>query len=191
MEQLWVEFLGYMRIYQSRIIPVFLLSVVLGMIFLILVKTGYTKYAKKPVNTTICGLFLFLSVAVVLVMAFYGRTSGDEFVFRLRLFGSYIEALRCGSVEMALQIIMNIAMFIPLGLLLPCCFRVFEKNRFVFLTTLFFSGSIELIQGFARIGMFELDDILGNVLGAEIGWLIYRLGKSAIVVWRPAMKSQP
>ena len=89
------------------------------------------------------------------------------------MFGSYIEAFGNKNIEILLQIIMNIVMFVPVGLFLPCCFQKFEKNRFVLLGALILSGTIELIQGITKIGMFEFDDILGNVLGAEIGFGIY------------------
>ena len=66
---------------------------------------------------------------------------------------------------------MNVVMFVPIGLLLPCCFRKFEKNKRIFLTALICSSGIELLQGIFKIGMLETDDVLGNVLGAEIGFL--------------------
>lgn len=150
------------------------------MMFLVLVKTGYTKYSEKPVSAIISGLFLSFSIAVVIVMTIYGRTPGDKFAFRFLPFDSYIEVFVSGNVEVLLQIIMNVVMFVPVGLFLPCCFKAFEKNRTVFLSTLAASVGIELIQGIARLGMFELDDILGNVLGAEIGYWIWRGGSKRI-----------
>lgn len=99
MERLWTELLGYMRIYQSRIIPVLLLGGVLGIIFFFVVKKGDTKYTEKPASTIISGLLLSISIAVVIVMTLYDRGSGEEFVFRLQLFGSYIDAFQRGSVE--------------------------------------------------------------------------------------------
>lgn len=68
---------------------------------------------------------------------------------------------------------MNVVIFVPIGLFLPSCFEKFEKNKPLFLTALISSKSIEIVQGVARIGMFELDDILGNVVGAEIGFGVY------------------
>lgn len=70
---------------------------------------------------------------------------------------------------------MNIVMFVPVGILLPCCFQWFEKNKRVFLFIVIFSGIIECTQGIFRMGMFEADDILGNVLGAELGFSLFYL----------------
>ena len=96
-------------------------------------------------------------------------------------FGLYIEAFPEGDVEVWLQILMNVVMFVPIGLLVPCCFQKFEKNKRIFLTALICSSEIELLQGILKIGMLETDDVLGNVLGAEIRFLIWwvsRKGKN-------------
>lgn len=37
------------------------------------------------------------------------------------------------------------------------------------------SVCIELIQGITRMGLFEVDDIINNVLGAVTGMVIYKL----------------
>lgn len=173
MNELWANFLGYLSLYRSYIIPVFVLGIFLTAIVWVLMKKRSTKYTENPFRTLFCSCVLSLSVAVIIIMTLYGRTQGTEFAFRLRLFGSYIEAFGNKNIEILLQIIMNIVMFVPVGLFLPCCFQKFEKNRFVLLGELILSGTIELIQGITKIGMFEFDDILGNVLGAEIGFGIY------------------
>lgn len=132
-----------------------------------------TNYTENPFRTLVCGCVLSLSVAVIVIMTLYERTPGTVFAFRLQLLGSYREAFSNGNIEILLQIIMNIVMFAPVGLFLPCCFRKFERNRFILLGAFFLSGAIEIIQGITKIGMFESDDIVGNVLGAEIGFGIY------------------
>ena len=96
-------------------------------------------------------------------MTILGRTSGKEFEVRLLPFGSDIEAFLEGDVEVLLQNIMNVVMFVPSGLLLPCCFEKLEKNKRIFLTVLICSSGIELLQGILKIGMLEMDDVLGNV----------------------------
>lgn len=164
---------GYLQIYRLQITLCLLFGGLIEMIVLFMQKKGYIRYKNRNFKTILCEVFLLFSITVVITMTLYGRAPREEFAFRFQLFGSYIEVFRDNNVELLLQIIMNVIMFVPLGLFLPCCFRVFGKNRLVFLTALFSSGGIELIQGIARIGMFEMDDILGNVVGAEIGYLIW------------------
>ena len=49
-------------------------------------------------------------------------------------FESYVKAFGQGNVEIQLQIIMNVLMFVLLGAMLPLCFKHFEKNKEVVLT---------------------------------------------------------
>ena len=93
MNELWANFLGYLSLYRSYIIPVFVLGIFLTAIVWVLMKKRSTKYTENPFRTLFCSCVLSLSVAVIIIMTLYGRTQGTEFAFRLRLFGSYIEAL--------------------------------------------------------------------------------------------------
>lgn len=183
MDTLLATFWGYLKIYQSYIRQVWIIGLFFEVIFLILLKKGYTKYTEKNVTIMLCGLLLSFSIAVVITMTLYGRTPREEFAFRFQLFGSYIEVFQDNNVELLLQIVMNVVMFVPLGIFLPCCFQIFEKNWLLFLMAVLCSGSIEFIQGITRIGMFELDDLLGNVVGAEIGFFIWWI-ISKLVKWR-------
>ncbi len=172
MDRLLKTFWAYLEIYSVRILPTLVIGIIIEVVFLFILKKS-VKYKEKPVWTVTCGTFLSLAIAAIIVMTLYDRIPGTKYSFRLQLFGSYIESFRERDVETLLQIIMNIVMFVPVGLFLPCCFRKFERNRFVLLGAFFLSGAIEVIQGITKIGMFEFDDVLGNVLGAEIGFGIY------------------
>lgn len=181
MEALIANFWGYLKLYQSKLILVLLIGALLEILFLVLARKGYTKYEKNLYSTMISGLILSLSSACILVLTLYGRKPREDYSFRLGLFASYIEVFRLKDAELLLQILMNILVYIPVGFLLPCCFEKLEKNRNVLLIILGISFGIEMIQGIFRLGMFETDDILGNVLGAEVGFLIY-LGLKRIVI---------
>lgn len=173
MDSLVSNFWGYLHLYQSKMPCIIISGILIELLFLLIQKMGYLKYKNKSFLISLCGLLLSFSIAWVINMTVIGRTPGTEFAFRFQPFGSYIEAFREGDVEVLLQIIMNVVMFVPIGLFLPCCFEKFEKNKVLLLTAFVCSGGIELIQGIMRIGMFELDDVLGNVIGAEVGFLIW------------------
>jgi len=72
------------------------------------------------------------------------------------------------------NILGNMILFIPYALLLPFAFYSlgsFKRNLLaVFLTSLFF----ELLQLVTKLGSFDVDDILLNMLGGIAGWLLYR-----------------
>lgn len=178
MKELLVWTRAYVSISIHRMIPVFIIGTFLYGIFLVLMKKEVTRRHEKTYQSWICGMLLSLEIAFIFVMTLYGRTVETGRGIRLLPFASYIEAFQPGNVELLLQVIMNILMFVPFGVLLPLNFKCFCKNRCVILTALAVSVAIESIQGILQIGMFEVDDILGNVLGTEIGFLCY-----AVAVW--------
>ena len=68
----------------------------------------------------------------------------------------------------------NIVMFIPMGVFLPLVWqklRVFNKCiRMGILTIL----SVETLQLFSLLGSFDIDDLLLNLIGVCIGFLLFR-----------------
>ncbi|MGN0308339.1 MAG: VanZ family protein [Lachnospiraceae bacterium] len=67
----------------------------------------------------------------------------------------------------------NVLAFIPFGFLLPLCFEQSKKWWQVFLWSIFLVMGIELFQLFSAFGAFDVDDILLNMLGCLIGYLVY------------------
>ena len=81
----------------------------------------------------------------------------------------YIDGYRNLSV---LNLLGNLALFVPMGMALPCLFK--KLNRFwkVTLTVLGMVVIIELVQGLLRVGSIDIDDVIFNVVGAMIGYEI-------------------
>lgn len=74
-----------------------------------------------------------------------------------------------------LNLIGNVAGFIPLGILLPF---LFIRLRSVFATTaavFFISCCFELLQLFGMLGVCDIDDLILNTLGGMIGYFIFWL----------------
>lgn len=85
MDTLLANFLGYLKIYQSYIIQVLVIGIFWEIIFLFLLKKGYTKYTEKIVTMILCGFFLSFSIAVLITMTLYGRTPGGGVLFSLSI----------------------------------------------------------------------------------------------------------
>ena len=78
--------------------------------------------------------------------------------YKLIPFWSYIDpALRQ-------EILLNILLFIPVGLL--------GRTWRIIPVSAFFSAAIELSQLISHRGLFEFDDIIHNTLGTAIGYLV-------------------
>ena len=77
------------------------------------------------------------------------------------------------------QILGNVAMYIPFGLIFPFLFKDKLDGWKAFIITLLagivISFCTESIQYIFKIGLFEFDDIIHNALGTVIGFLLSRI----------------
>lgn len=67
----------------------------------------------------------------------------------------------------------NIIPFIPFGFLLPITYKKFSSMIGVFFTGLFSILIIEIFQFFTKLGSFDVDDIILNMIGIVCGYLIF------------------
>lgn len=67
----------------------------------------------------------------------------------------------------------NIAMLIPFGILVPMINNKFCSAKRVVLSGFLFSLAIEITQYFTGRGLFEVDDLIANTLGAFIGYILF------------------
>lgn len=76
------------------------------------------------------------------------------------------------------QILGNLVMLMPLGIMLPMLRNVNRKQ--IFVIALCFSVGIEITQFITGRGLMEFDDVFNNTVGAVIGYEIYRFSRSMI-----------
>lgn len=95
---------------------------------------------------------------------------------RFELFWSY-KLWFGGSRSNGVQILANIAMFVPLGFLMAVKWqdRSWETYLLVVLVSLVVSAAIETAQFTLMRGTFEFDDLCSNIAGAVLGATVYRL----------------
>ena len=67
----------------------------------------------------------------------------------------------------------NIIPFIPFGFLLPIAYKKFSVAIKVLSTGLASILLIEIFQFFTRIGFFDVDDIIFNMIGIVCGYLMF------------------
>ena len=73
------------------------------------------------------------------------------------------------------QTFLNIFMFIPMGYFLPLITKRGRKWWEVILFGLGMSFGIELLQIVTRLGMFDVDNLINNTIGAGVGWICWRV----------------
>lgn len=70
----------------------------------------------------------------------------------------------------------NLIPFVPYGLLLPMVYPKMNRFANVFLCGLLFVLFIEVFQFFTRLGTFDIDDIMLNMVGICCGYIIFQIG---------------
>ena len=73
-----------------------------------------------------------------------------------------------------IETILNIVLFVPMGLFLPLLYKKYNKFKTVVITGILFSVSIELVQMF-NWGASDINDVMTNTMGACLGYLIYSI----------------
>ena len=79
-------------------------------------------------------------------------------------------------VEFSVNVLGNIFLFLPMGILIPA-FLSNRKVRWlhVFFLTAVLSLATEFLQISFRVGNFDIDDILLNSLGSTVGYFLFRI----------------
>ena len=113
---------------------------------------------------------LFLGYLALVFFVTNFRTSHMHREVNLHLFRAWREALNNFSQHRWLNVMLNIAMFGPFGCLLPILNRKFRKWYFAIPAAFGYSFFIELLQLIFARGVFDVDDLFCNTLGACIGY---------------------
>ena len=166
---------------MARVYLVLGLVVVLffGIAFLIGYHVIYKRICKGTKKISIKKMLLYAIFTCYLVVVFgatmLSRGSVWQGSAQLHLFYSYREAWNSFSATEWRNIILNILLFVPFGFLLPFVSKYFKTFWKTYLAGLGFTLVIETVQFLLKKGIFEVDDIFNNFLGAVIGYGCYRI----------------
>lgn len=96
----------------------------------------------------------------------------------LKLFSGLLDDHRPHLVRLAvINLFGNVFMFIPLGLFLPLLFATFRKLWKTLLISVLIITAVELLQLFTLLGSCDVDDLILNLLGCFLGYILYKLIK--------------
>lgn len=155
---------------------IIILAAVFCFLFALSFLKGKTKFCKLNVIYAVAGILLSFSASAIFVLTLLGREYQPSGIrFEWELFWSYKRAFAGGSMDMAVEIFLNILLFVPFGILLPVIYKRFERFQWLLLTSLCVSVGIEVVQGIFALGLCEFDDMFDNTLGAVIGWGTWRM----------------
>lgn len=145
------------------------ISVMIG--FYLLQKiVGKAKYRLSSKNNRI-RFFLFYLFYVycylVIAITYLSRELGSRKGVSLKIFGTY-----SASPQSQAYMVENVLMFIPFGILLPLLWKPFRLTTWCLCAGLLGSLTIEISQYLSQRGYFQVDDIILNVLGTMIGYVL-------------------
>lgn len=161
------------------IIGAFLASILFFIGYFVVYRRLLKGTKRLKVSKVALWSIFFIYTIVVLGATLGIRSSGYGGNINLHLFSSYIAAFNSFSKVEWRNIILNILMFVPLGVILPLIFVKCRKFWVTYLVGFLSTVFLELIQLVTGRGIFELDDIFNNTLGCIIGYgivMIFILG---------------
>lgn len=120
-------------------------------------------------------LLMLVGWLMLTVFATLLRSEPGYREWNFHLFRAWREAWNQFALQAWLNVLLNIALFVPLGVLLPILSGKFRKWKQMLLAGLGVSLAIEFAQLATGRGMFDVDDLFTNVLGAMVGWSITSL----------------
>ncbi len=160
---------------------ILILTVVLFYLMVYLERRGMARRHSTALKAFLSRGLMAVSLAGILALTLCGREWGSRMGGRFQFFPfwSYWRTITQGDEGLGIQIVNNILLFIPFGFALPLNFPRFKKLRYIILAGALLSLTVELVQGFTGLGLCEIDDVMGNTLGAGIGgWLWFYCTKS-------------
>lgn len=96
------------------------------------------------------------------------RSANFVFLKTIKMYIRYAD--RLNSFE---NLVGNVAALVPFGFLVPLISHRGRNLLILLVHAFFFVTGIEIFQLLSAFGVFDVDDILLNCLGALIGWLLF------------------
>lgn len=141
-------------------------------------KTGRAAYCKKAL-----WVLLIYYLAILSVLLFFGglfhvdRAWGSavnlEPFYSIRRF--FYHYRRTGSLASLSNLLGNIVILIPLGVLLPVMFRPLRRFWLTLPLLAAFAVGVECLQWVTAAGIADVDDSILNFAGAAAGYVLTRL----------------
>lgn len=133
-----------------------------------------SQYVNRKYNLRFFFLLLvlveFLSVVILSTLVY--RSETKKSVIRNDIFGGYRDFFDTGVISY--EIILNIILFIPIGIILGI---LFKRNDFIKVAFfgLLFSLIIESMQLYLSRGIFDIGDLFNNTIGTVLGCFFIKI----------------
>ena len=163
----------FVRIYVSNTSTILIAVPILILVWSI-IGAAFYKYMR-----IIGGVLAVIALGAILYATVLSRSGGSKEVYLIPF--STFERAKI-QPEFYRSMLMNVFLFVPLGLALPFVFGGSTGKRILFTILIGFllSVTIEAIQYFGNLGLAETDDVINNTVGTAVGSCAYLLA----LLWR-------
>lgn len=171
------NFVGYLfYLFRSALFPAALAIMTCTVLLAISYQMFRRKYkgAKKyPWGRAVLSLLLVGYLSILIFVTLF-RTTEGRFAspINFHLFRAFWEAWNAFTLQRWLNPLLNVAVFVPLGILLPLMFKPFRRWYVVLLVGLGSSFLIEAAQFQMARGTADVDDLFANTLGTMLGYCL-------------------
>lgn len=129
---------------------------------------------------------LFVAYCFLMLWLLFGQRLGQEAaglnlkpLHTLRIFWwTLCHSSNAGFIRHAvINLVGNVAMFVPLGFLAPCIWNAMEKFAWHCVYMVLTVMAVELLQLVTGLGTCDVDDLLLNLIGTAIGFGLFKMWK--------------
>lgn len=181
------------RVFQKLgIISIEVIFLVISLLLSLPLQKNANKRSKNI--RTVLYIILIMYVGNIVYLLFFDADFGRNIIFRngdvfyqaistinlkpFEMMKNYISAYRYGNILFAhliVNLVGNLIIFAPLGILLPSLFKIMQKP---IVYTFFVAITIvlsEFLQFYLSVGVCDIDDFILNFTGAMIVYGIYKI----------------
>ena len=130
-----------------------------------------TKRKIRFLSVLLFILYVLLLVYFLFFSEEYGRVTAEERVYRYNLV-PFVE-IRRFWFALITNLFGNVIGFIPYGFILPVIAHKCRNGLFIVASGFSLSLLVETVQLIAKVGCFDVDDLILNTLGAAIGYMLF------------------
>ena len=171
------DFIGLIFYMFRRAVPPALIGLDAGAALLVpLNRRRLREGARFPRGQAVAILLLLCYLGGLASVTLMNRMeSGMGMGIQLRPFLAFWEAWNAFTLQVWLNPLLNVAMFLPLGVLLPLSVKRFQQWYWMLAVGAGISLVIEGLQHILSRGQADVDDLICNTLGAMLGYCLVML----------------
>ena len=130
----------------------------------------------RAIRYGMLALFVLYVLAVAYITIFSRNARNSDTSIRMFRFDLVEQAIRTRSLQPINHLILNVAMFVPMGFLFPFILpEKLDRLSYSLLIGLSFTTVIEATQMMLRLGQADFTDMVTNTLGALVGYALYKI----------------